>query len=151
MWTCLHFVPPASGPAHLVNRHRLPVSSLLMSSKGVRFFSFSLHYLKACVLPLGVLYPLSHLCCSSELIQTEDLCIERGKVTHMYLFNNHELKMIYHVHFFNAVINDLDCLQLCWVLYCDIMCLDYDGNLLDACVISLLAALKNSMWCQTLC
>lgn len=49
---------------------------------------------------------------SSEMIQTEDLCIERGK--------------------------------LCWVLYCDIMCLDYDGNLLDACVTSLLAALKNT-------
>ncbi|KAF7665896.1 hypothetical protein LDENG_00128280 [Lucifuga dentata] len=49
---------------------------------------------------------------SSEMIKTEDLCIERGK--------------------------------LCWVLYCDIMCLDYDGNLLDACVIALLAALKNT-------
>lgn len=49
---------------------------------------------------------------SSEVIQTEDLCIERGK--------------------------------LCWVLYCDIMCLDYDGNLLDACIIALLAALKNT-------
>ncbi|XP_053187786.1 exosome complex component RRP43 [Scomber japonicus] len=49
---------------------------------------------------------------SSELIQTEDLCIERGK--------------------------------LCWVLYCDIMCLDYDGNLLDACIIALLGALKNT-------
>ncbi|KAM3869245.1 exosome complex component RRP43 [Diretmus argenteus] len=49
---------------------------------------------------------------SSDVIQTEDLCIERGK--------------------------------LCWVLYCDIMCLDYDGNLLDACVIALLAALKNT-------
>lgn len=36
-------------------------------------------------------------------------------------------------------------LQLCWVLYCDIMCLDYDGNILDACIIALLAALKNSM------
>ncbi|KAJ8266682.1 hypothetical protein GJAV_G00133430 [Gymnothorax javanicus] len=33
--------------------------------------------------------------------------------------------------------------KLCWVLYCDIMCLDYDGNLLDACLIALLAALKN--------
>ncbi|KAG7224550.1 hypothetical protein INR49_011302 [Caranx melampygus] len=49
---------------------------------------------------------------SSEMIQTEDLCIDRGK--------------------------------LCWVLYCDIMCLDYDGNVLDACVIALLAALKNT-------
>ncbi|XP_030648547.1 exosome complex component RRP43 [Chanos chanos] len=34
--------------------------------------------------------------------------------------------------------------KLCWVLYCDIMCLDYDGNLLDACIIALLAALKNA-------
>ncbi|XP_032389608.1 exosome complex component RRP43 [Etheostoma spectabile] len=49
---------------------------------------------------------------SSEVIQTQDLCIERGK--------------------------------LCWVLYCDIMCLDYDGNVLDACIIALLAALKNT-------
>ncbi|KAG8007988.1 Exosome complex component RRP43, partial [Nibea albiflora] len=49
---------------------------------------------------------------SSELIRTEDLCIDRGK--------------------------------LCWVLYCDLMCLDYDGNVLDACVIALLAALKNT-------
>uniref|UniRef100_A0AAR2LHT3 Exosome complex component RRP43 n=1 Tax=Pygocentrus nattereri TaxID=42514 RepID=A0AAR2LHT3_PYGNA len=34
--------------------------------------------------------------------------------------------------------------KLCWVLYCDIMCLDYDGNLLDACVVTLLAALRNT-------
>ncbi|RVE63950.1 hypothetical protein OJAV_G00141380 [Oryzias javanicus] len=34
--------------------------------------------------------------------------------------------------------------KLCWVLYCDIMCLDYDGNILDACIIALLAALKNT-------
>ncbi|KAJ1114272.1 hypothetical protein NDU88_002511 [Pleurodeles waltl] len=33
--------------------------------------------------------------------------------------------------------------KLVWVLYCDILCLDYDGNLLDACMCSLLAALKN--------
>uniref|UniRef100_A0A8C6SNS8 Ribosomal RNA-processing protein 43 n=1 Tax=Neogobius melanostomus TaxID=47308 RepID=A0A8C6SNS8_9GOBI len=31
---------------------------------------------------------------------------------------------------------------LCWVLYCDMMCIDYDGNVLDACIIALLAALK---------
>uniref|UniRef100_A0A8D3B9L0 Exosome complex component RRP43 n=1 Tax=Scophthalmus maximus TaxID=52904 RepID=A0A8D3B9L0_SCOMX len=49
---------------------------------------------------------------SSGVIQTEDLCIDRGK--------------------------------LCWVLYCDMMCLDYDGNLLDACIVALLAALKNT-------
>ncbi|KPP71347.1 exosome complex component RRP43-like [Scleropages formosus] len=39
--------------------------------------------------------------------------------------------------------------QLSWVLYCDIMCLDYDGNLLDACVIALLAALENGKCYQT--
>ncbi|XP_071479843.1 exosome complex component RRP43-like [Diadema antillarum] len=33
--------------------------------------------------------------------------------------------------------------KLVWVLYCDMMCLDYDGNINDACLISLLAALKN--------
>ncbi|KAM9347961.1 exosome complex component RRP43 [Symphorus nematophorus] len=49
---------------------------------------------------------------SSDVIQAEDLCIDRGK--------------------------------LCWVLYCDLMCLDYDGNVLDACIIALLAALKNT-------
>ncbi|KAL0994875.1 hypothetical protein UPYG_G00128600 [Umbra pygmaea] len=49
---------------------------------------------------------------SSDVMQTEELCIVKGK--------------------------------LCWVLYCDIMCLDYDGNLLDACLIALLAALKNA-------
>ncbi|XP_076129678.1 exosome complex component RRP43 [Alosa pseudoharengus] len=35
--------------------------------------------------------------------------------------------------------------KLCWVLYCDIMCLDYDGNLLDSCIVALLAALKNTL------
>uniref|UniRef100_A0A8C5GT52 Exosome complex component RRP43 n=1 Tax=Gouania willdenowi TaxID=441366 RepID=A0A8C5GT52_GOUWI len=34
--------------------------------------------------------------------------------------------------------------KLCWVLYCDMMCLDYDGNILDACIIALMAALKNT-------
>lgn len=34
--------------------------------------------------------------------------------------------------------------KLSWVLYCDLVCLDYDGNLLDACIIALLAALKNA-------
>lgn len=49
---------------------------------------------------------------SSDLINLEELCIEKAK--------------------------------LCWVLYCDIMCLDYDGNLLDACITVLLAALKTA-------
>lgn len=29
------------------------------------------------------------------------------------------------------------------MLYCDIICLDYDGNILDASAFALLAALKN--------
>ncbi|KAG8584979.1 hypothetical protein GDO81_004851 [Engystomops pustulosus] len=33
--------------------------------------------------------------------------------------------------------------KLAWVLHCDLICLDYDGNLLDACVIALVAALRN--------
>ncbi|XP_002733208.1 exosome complex component RRP43-like [Saccoglossus kowalevskii] len=33
--------------------------------------------------------------------------------------------------------------KIVWVLYCDMMCLDYDGNVIDACIISLLAALRN--------
>ncbi|NWH44038.1 EXOS8 protein, partial [Fregata magnificens] len=33
--------------------------------------------------------------------------------------------------------------KLAWVLYCDIICLDYDGNILDASAFALLAALKN--------
>lgn len=32
--------------------------------------------------------------------------------------------------------------KLAWVLYCDLICLDYDGNILDACTFALLAALK---------
>lgn len=35
-------------------------------------------------------------------------------------------------------------LQLVWVLYIDLICLDYGGNLIDACVLALTAALKNS-------
>ncbi|XP_052793450.1 exosome complex component RRP43-like isoform X2 [Mya arenaria] len=31
-----------------------------------------------------------------------------------------------------------------WVLYCDLVCLNYDGNLTDTCVLALLAALKNT-------
>ncbi|XP_069826038.1 exosome complex component RRP43 [Dendropsophus ebraccatus] len=33
--------------------------------------------------------------------------------------------------------------KLVWVLYCDLVCLDYDGNLLDACICALVAALRN--------
>ncbi|XP_072466490.1 exosome complex component RRP43 isoform X2 [Notamacropus eugenii] len=33
--------------------------------------------------------------------------------------------------------------KLAWVLYCDLICLDYDGNILDACTFALLAALRN--------
>ncbi|WAQ98955.1 EXOS8-like protein [Mya arenaria] len=34
--------------------------------------------------------------------------------------------------------------QHVWVLYCDLVCLNYDGNLTDTCVLALLAALKNT-------
>ncbi|NP_001088781.1 uncharacterized protein LOC496046 [Xenopus laevis] len=33
--------------------------------------------------------------------------------------------------------------KLAWVLYCDLICLDYDGNLLDTCTCALVAALQN--------
>jgi exosome complex component RRP43 len=55
--------------------------------------------------------------------------------------------------FINDVINISRCIHTedlcivqgsaCWVLYCDLVCLDYDGNLLDACVLALVAALRN--------
>ena len=32
--------------------------------------------------------------------------------------------------------------QHTWVLHCDLICLDYDGNILDACTFALLAAFK---------
>jgi len=42
----------------------------------------------------------------------------------------------------------VDCARLCicpgklaWILYCDVVCLDLDGNLLDACLLSVMAAL----------
>ena len=34
--------------------------------------------------------------------------------------------------------------QMVWVLYIDLICLDYDGNVTDACVLALTAALLNS-------
>jgi len=34
--------------------------------------------------------------------------------------------------------------KLCWVLYADIMCMSHDGNLLDAAMIALRAALQNT-------
>ncbi|XP_075055114.1 exosome complex component RRP43 [Mixophyes fleayi] len=33
--------------------------------------------------------------------------------------------------------------KLAWVLYCDLICLNYDGNILDACTCALVAALRN--------
>merc|ERR1712080_789533 len=33
--------------------------------------------------------------------------------------------------------------KLCWCLYIDVLCLDYDGNTLDACVTAMTAALRN--------
>ncbi|XP_026326877.1 exosome complex component RRP43-like isoform X2 [Hyposmocoma kahamanoa] len=32
--------------------------------------------------------------------------------------------------------------KLAWVLYCDIVCIDNDGSVVDACIISLVASLK---------
>lgn len=32
--------------------------------------------------------------------------------------------------------------QLVWVLYCDIICFDYDGSVMDACFASLICALQ---------
>jgi len=34
--------------------------------------------------------------------------------------------------------------QYVWVLYCDLVCLSYDGNVGDTSVLALLAALQNS-------
>ncbi|KAK6173596.1 hypothetical protein SNE40_017017 [Patella caerulea] len=34
--------------------------------------------------------------------------------------------------------------KLVWMLQCDMICLDYDGNVADACVLSLVSALKNT-------
>jgi len=43
----------------------------------------------------------------------------------------------------------IDCRRLCvtsgklaWILYCDVICLDLDGNLFDACLLSVMAALS---------
>jgi len=45
----------------------------------------------------------------------------------------------------------IDCSRLCvlsgqlaWILYCDVVCLDLDGNLLDACLLSVMAALSTT-------
>ncbi|CAG2062222.1 unnamed protein product, partial [Timema podura] len=32
--------------------------------------------------------------------------------------------------------------KMCWVLYCDILCINHDGALLDACIAALIAALR---------
>jgi len=34
--------------------------------------------------------------------------------------------------------------KLVWVLHIDLVCLDYDGNVMDACTLALMAALKNT-------
>jgi len=52
-------------------------------------------------------------------------------------------------YFSNSQLLNLDelCVQtkkLCWVLYADIVCISHDGNLLDAILIALLAALINT-------
>ena len=33
--------------------------------------------------------------------------------------------------------------KLAWILYCDLMCLNYDGNIIDASVTALCASLQN--------
>ena len=38
--------------------------------------------------------------------------------------------------------------HLAWVLRCDLISLDHDGSLLDACVIALVAALRTGMYQQ---
>nr|CAH0100483.1 unnamed protein product [Daphnia galeata] len=48
----------------------------------------------------------------------------------------------------NNIIMDLETLCIknskwSWVLYCDLLCINLDGSLLDACVMALVAALKN--------
>ena len=32
--------------------------------------------------------------------------------------------------------------KLAWILYCDVICLDLDGNLFDACLLAVMAALS---------
>ncbi|XP_023946968.1 exosome complex component RRP43 [Bicyclus anynana] len=32
--------------------------------------------------------------------------------------------------------------KLAWVIYCDLVCLDYDGSIVDACIIALITSLK---------
>jgi len=36
--------------------------------------------------------------------------------------------------------------RMAWVLRCDLICLDHNGSLLDACVIALVAALRTGMY-----
>jgi exosome complex component RRP43 len=48
----------------------------------------------------------------------------------------------------NNIIMDLEtlCIKVskwAWVLHCDLLCINLDGSLLDACVMALVAALKN--------
>jgi len=37
--------------------------------------------------------------------------------------------------------------RLTWVLYSDLVCLNYDGNIIDASVVALTAALRNGKQC----
>ncbi|ELT94047.1 hypothetical protein CAPTEDRAFT_173435 [Capitella teleta] len=58
-------------------------------------------------------------------------------------------------HFIEQLLTCSGCLDLkdlciekgkhAWNLHCDLMCLDYDGNVLDACCLALIAALKNTV------
>lgn len=41
--------------------------------------------------------------------------------------------------------------KLAWVVYCDIVCLDNDGSLVDACIIALMASLKTCKFFRDWC
>lgn len=36
--------------------------------------------------------------------------------------------------------------KLAWVVYCDMACLDYDGSIVDACIITIMSSLKTCMY-----
>ena len=50
--------------------------------------------------------------------------------------------------FFSSKVMDLETLcieegKAAWVLFADLVCVNYDGNVFDACVIALISALTN--------
>ena len=57
-----------------------------------------------------------------------------------------------HEHFWTSGTDQGEEGKFVWVLYCDLMCLDYDGNINDACSLALLAALKDGRFtCPAFC